>query len=171
MYRGSAFISKHRASIFNSLIKDFIKEFSLKDFNRIYDPERVETLDDLEEKIDLIINKNMQQCGPCGKKCNRVSSLLVTKIMLGIFCLVPAYDENVKAAIGNIIESNENIKISSKPKLFRYIIKLCLEDKTLSSKLKSVSPFFDCSSQSKQRYPIIRTLDLILWHQAGRKIC
>ena len=48
-----------------------------------------------EENIKLLLNCKQQIIGVLGKE-NKPSDTLVTKIMLGIFANVPAYDENFK---------------------------------------------------------------------------
>ena len=169
MYRGSGFIMQYRATIFHNVINDFLNTLSTEDINKIYTKDRLKNNEEFLNKIALIINNNLKQfynANAINKgnkvKNDNVGSLLITKIILGVFCLTPAFDRKVENFIKNIKQdrSNNYLKTISNIDLLIIINDTCLENNELKPLLIKHCP---CFCNSTEKYPIVRALDLALW--------
>ena len=166
MYRGATFIMQNRVSIFQETIDTLLKNLSSEDLKYIYFGNSNTSNVSLLNIIALAINNSLKKYAVNGNsdRDNIISYRLITKIILGVFCLTPAFDTKVEASIAKIndelVKHFTNITIS-KINLLLYISDLCLKDHDLRSQLQNCSPSFD--TKPEEKYPTIRVLDLILW--------
>lgn len=174
MYRGSSFLLDNRAAIFCNVINDFLNIFTFDDIQTIYDKNCLHYNKEFINKIASTINNNLKQFynndpnrkedtqKQIKRKSKNINNLLITKIILGVFCLTPAIDSRVSNSINNIKESlpGNYFKHISKIHLLITICDVCLEDPKLKAILTEASPCFDKISE---KYPVIRTIDLALW--------
>lgn len=176
MYRGSSFLLDNRAAIFSNVINVLLDTFTINDINTIYYKPCSHNNKKFINKIASIINDNLKQFrnnktskkekqrNRTERKSKDIDNLLITKIILGVFCLTPAIDNKVSNSIKNIkeslSESNNYFKHISKIHLLITICDVCLEDSELRSLLSKACP---CFYNTTEPYPIIRALDLALW--------
>lgn len=176
MYRGSSFLLDNRAAIFSNVINGLLDILTTEDINTIYDKPCSHNNKEFISKIASVINDNLKQFR--NNKLNRkerqqnqterkpkdIDNLLITKIILGVFCLTPAIDNKVSNSIKNIKESISKssgyFEHASKIHLLITICDVCLEDPELRSLLSKACP---CFYDTTEPYPIIRALDLALW--------
>ena len=168
MYRGSAFIMQNRVSIFQEVIDGLLRNLSSEDIKYLYSESNTCINQSLLNTIASVINDALKKYATESDNERNsdhvISHRLITKIILGIFCLTPAFDTEVEASIVEIKkELGKHSKQTniSRINLLLYISNLCLNDHDLRSQLKKICLSFD--PQSEERYLLIRTLDLVLW--------
>lgn len=153
MYRGSTFIFKCDYKIHKEIVEIILDE--KYDILWDYDP-----LNDEECKAkDLIFNKkdgifykikeSYEKIDPQFKPTNT----LITKILMGTFGCIPAFDEFFKKGIREIDDCFKN-RIMLNSKTFSKLCKFALENKEI---LKITS------EKVHTEYPLMKCLDIAFW--------
>lgn len=138
MYRGSSFLLQYDYKIFIPIIKNLFKE---NKFNDLYENPDWNKIQDAEKII-----KNIPAF-------DKSTATLITKILMGIFGCVPAFDRFFKE--GYKIETKENI--SFKEKGFKKILEIYqeLDEKHWEN--------FNFKSHSNLSYPKMKIIDMAFW--------
>lgn len=149
-------IKSKLASVTEQLM-DTYKKYKQETLNKILKPEygiTIENIDELDkEKIKSVTEQE-----------ENITDTLVTKILLGTFGCVPAYDRYVVSALKRIgIKETKFIKKHKlNEKAFDEVWKFCVKSKTT---LKEVYNSFENLPRglNYKKYPIMKILDISLW--------
>ena len=149
-------IKSKLASVTEQLM-DTYKKYKQETLNKILKPEygiTIENIDELDkEKIKSVTEQE-----------ENITDTLVTKILLGTFGCVPAYDRYVVSALKRIgIKETKFIKKHKlNEKAFDEVWKFCVKSKTT---LKEVYNSFKKLPEglNHKKYPIMKILDISLW--------
>ena len=138
MYRGSSFLLQYDYKIFIPIIKGL---FEKNDFNDLF---KNPSWDKIEEAKKIITKID---------PFKESTETLITKILMGIFGCVPAFDRFFKE--GYKIETKENISFNDKG--FEKILKIYqnLTEKDLEK--------FKFKSHSNLSYPKMKIIDMAFW--------
>lgn len=138
MYRGSSFLLQYDYKIFIPIIKGL---FGKNDFNDLF---KNPSWDKIEEAKKIITKID---------PFKESTETLITKILMGIFGCVPAFDRFFKE--GYKIETKENISFNDKG--FEKILKIYqnLTEKDLEK--------FKFKSHSNLSYPKMKIIDMAFW--------
>lgn len=138
MYRGSSFLLQYDYKIFIPIIK---RLFEKNDFNDLF---KNPSWDKIEEAKKIITKID---------PFKESTETLITKILMGIFGCVPAFDRFFKE--GYKIETKENISFNDKG--FEKILKIYqnLTEKDLEK--------FKFKSHSNLSYPKMKIIDMAFW--------
>lgn len=176
MYRGSSFLLQYDYKIHEKAVEIILKP----EYNKLWDItlENIDKLDKEEIKSNLasVIEQLMEVYNKYKtiaiekilqgnvKLEENITDTLVTKILLGTFGCVPAYDRYVVSALKRIgIKETKFIKKHKlNEKAFDEVWEFCVKSKTT---LKEVYNSFENLPRglNHKKYPIMKILDISLW--------
>lgn len=154
MYRGSSFLLRKRDyKTHKTVIEEVLQQKYnlLWDFDPIGKPKKVDTA------ANALFNKEdglfyfIQEKGYAGETA---TDTLVTKILLGTFACIPAYDRNFKKGIS--VSDNDMIQAAG----INSFLKLCDFADKQKSQLRSMEYKY---KDFNQLYPIMKLLDMYFW--------
>ena len=170
MYRGSSFLLQYDYTIHTSVVEEILKRkydklFDLK-CNELNNEEICSLLDDLNTKIkEIYAPFRLKVKKTKGKK--DISTILVSKILLGTLGCVPAYDRFFVKAVTNIDKNTKkkvatrNYNIASLKKLIKFYEEHQERLEELRSKFLIEYPFNE--DKKTLPYPQMKVLDMGFW--------
>ncbi len=158
MYRGSGYLLQKDYLIHQLLIEDIIlnKEYEpLKswDLNGNENESNIKLLFELNSAIKEYYKKNITSINSIKKTIN-VSDVLSTKIILGTFGCVPAYD---RYFISGLRVFDEKFGFTFNKKSFNNLVNVYKSNKDEIDKLSKEIFFY------KHKYPIMKIIDMYFW--------
>lgn len=155
MYRGDTFLRQYDHSVYKGLIIDLLNKYS-----NFYDKEFVDWENLKNAKNDIIeYFKNLKRKDK--KYKNEPTKTLITKILMGIFGCVPAYDRFVKRALQEYSREHSHKRICQ-----------TFNDVSYNT-LKDWWEQYNCSEQhhlkgSTITYPPMKLVDVYFWSEGKR---
>jgi len=157
MYRGSSYLLQKDYLIHKKLIEEIIlneKYKRLQTWNFIgNNEENIKILFELDGKIKEYYKKEIIQINGENKEVN-VSHILSTKIILGTFGCVPAYD---RFFISGLKLKDKNFGITFNPENFANLITVYKDNSETIDKLSNEHHFYE------HNYPIMKIIDMYFW--------
>jgi len=155
MYRGSSFLLQQDYFIHKSVINKIIdqkKYFQNIDFLKINDQNK----NDFAEKIENLINEIKQSYGN-----NNVSDTLASKIILGMFGCIPAYDQNFINGLKKHFKNNKNdynglLTINKKSLIF--LFEFYKNNKNQFNNAEKI-----IQKMTGLKYPAMKLVDMYFW--------
>lgn len=149
MLRGSSFLLEKSIAYLKDIIK-FISSFDKKIWNI--------DLEYSEEDMEVLLKFKKELIKKFANKNNKFSDTLITKIMLGVFGNIPAYDNYFKIFLNNI-DSNKTFNKESLDKINSFY----KENKQLIDKQAKNTKTFDFLSgkNSNLSYTRAKIIDMI----------
>lgn len=157
MYRGSSYLLQKDYLIHEKLIKEIIlneKYKRLQAWNFIDNNEQnIKILFELNKKIKEYYKKEITKVNG-EKKEVKVSDILSTKIILGTFGCVPAYD---RFFISGLKSKNKTLGLTFNQKNFANLIKIYEANRENIDRFSCEHSFY------KHNYPIMKIIDMYFW--------
>jgi len=153
MYRGSSFLLKNYTyTIHKYTVEYLFNKKKKKDFfkNQFIQENEKEKLFELYEELEKHYKKLKQNIS---KEINvSISQTLITKILMGVCGIIPAYDRNVRRALAELGQS-QTLNRKSYSQLLNFY-------HTNNKEIQSLS--------SNKKYPPMKILDIYLWKWGGQ---
>ena len=163
MYRGSSFLLQYDYKVHAGALK-IMAENEYSRLQGLYKTDDV-TVDIVSTMFKLVEKLKKYYKKQCGEK---PTDTLITKILLGTFGCVPAYDRYVRQEIRKqTSESNNSLKASFNEKQFGFLVEwIKSKDKDESiSNLKLIGN----DGHGKFEYPLMKKIDMYFWESAPKK--
>jgi len=168
MYRGSSYLLQRDYKAHKPAIKEILE----LDYDLLWkyepNPNNIEKANNLLFDKDIGIYWKVKKSYPNYKKDkdDEASDTLTTKILLGTFGCIPAFDRYLKSGISNYKQQNNVSKIGD------YKITQSIENKsgsTESFKALALFAYQYHKSLAIQNYPIMKCVDMYFW-QVGYEL-
>ena len=165
MYRGSSFLLQYDYKIHKGALK-IMSENKYASLQNLYKPGDftpavIDTMFDLVESLSKYYEKNCK---------TKPTDTLITKILLGTFGCVPAYDRYVKQCIRKqISENNKSLKASFNKKQFEHLIAWIDSEDKKSNKSISNLKLIGNDGKSDFDYPLMKKIDMYFWESTPKK--
>ena len=166
MYRGSSDLLFRDYKVLVPAV-EFLKQKAANAWaDRIFSKASADALaDQLKQLADEVWEILLRDLARPGKKRISVSDTLISKILVVTLGCVPAFDTQVKAALGNILGRNyRSVDGFSKSRMIA-TIQLAQENRSLIESGRAI-----IAKGCEIKYPLIRIFDLYLWHHGARLI-
>jgi hypothetical protein len=165
MYRGSSYLLQkdyliHKELLEKVLLSDDYKPLQTWDFSKGENDENIELLFELRDLIKAYYKEKITFVNGVKKEKLIVSDVLITKIILGVFGCVPAYD---RYFIFGLKEYDDKFGFTFNKKSFENLIKVYRENKEAIDNLSKNLEFY------KHQYPIMKILDMYFWQMGFEK--
>ena len=175
MYRGSSFLLQRDYHAHDKVVEEILNEKydTLWDFNPCDSKNDIDKICNLIFEIYNFIEKayhleNDESSNRNDQKDDVATDTLVTKILLGTFGCVPAFDRYVKKAIGKLKKTNIGKKVIGRGEN-GYGITQTISKNTFKGMVEFVkdnsSEFVvkDNNGEDNKDYPPMKCLDMYLW--------
>ena len=149
MYRGSAFLFQYTFTVHREPLKEilFSPKYQVFRHNQVLSPKEIPLLVELVEDLKEYYFEKNKQIHSSIKTPKQVSDTLISKILLGVFGNIPAYDTKAK-------EGLRKLKISQTMSAKGYLQLLDFYTKNQAE--------FDGLAH-KYGYPPMKLIDMYLW--------
>ena len=160
MYRGSSYLLQkdyliHKELVKEVLLNDKFKPLQSWDFHNEDDNEvNIKLLFCLDKKIKEYYKQAITYINGQEKKNLSVSDVLSTKIILGVFGCVPAYD---RYFISGLKEYDKKFGFTFNEKSFKNLIKVYKYNSQEIDNLSEKQKFYD------YQYPVMKIIDMYFW--------